>query len=201
MSCIFFLNIGNTHTQVAENAGNDLRLLSVYDTKSLDATIPQLEENVGGIGYAVCVVPALKAGLQARYGQRLHFLSCMDFAMLDFSMVDTSTLGMDRIANAAAAFAMVKGPVIVVDCGTCVNTVIVDGTHRCRVTAARASPKVGSETKPNIRVKLVLINANLQLARRQCEKAHKIIGGRIIAWRTYSATRLPTLRGCQRLSR
>ncbi len=130
MSCIFFLNIGNTHTQVAENAANGLRLLSVYDTKSLDATIPQLEESVGSKGYAVCVVPALKARLQERYHERLHFLSCGDFAMLDFSLVDTSTLGMDRIANAAAAFSLVKGPVIVVDCGTCVNTVIVDGAGR-----------------------------------------------------------------------
>ncbi|MBQ7178131.1 MAG: type III pantothenate kinase [Victivallales bacterium] len=130
MSCTFFLNIGNTHTQVAENAGNGLRLLSVYDTKSLDATIPQMEENMGSKGYAVCVVPALKARLQERYGQRLYFLSCRDFAMLDFSLVDTSTLGMDRIANAAAAFSLVKGPVIVVDCGTCVNTVIVDGAGR-----------------------------------------------------------------------
>ncbi|MBO4512443.1 MAG: type III pantothenate kinase [Victivallales bacterium] len=130
MSCIFFLNIGNTHTQVAENSGNGLRLLSVYDTKSLDDTIPQLEEDIGGKGYAVCVVPALKERLQARYGNRLHFLSCVDFGMLDFSLVDTSTLGMDRIANAAAAFSLVEGPVIVVDCGTCVNTVIVDGAGR-----------------------------------------------------------------------
>lgn len=130
MTCIFFLNIGNTHTQVAENAANCLRLLSVYDTKNLDNTIPQLEENEGSLGYAVCVVPALKERLQERYRQRLHFLSCGNFPMLDFSLVDISTLGMDRIANAAAAFSLVKGPVIVVDCGTCVNTVIVDGAGR-----------------------------------------------------------------------
>ena len=130
MSGIFFLNIGNTHIQVAENSANGLRLLSVYETKSLGDTIPQLEGNVGGQAYVVCVVPALKARLQERYRQRIHFLACSDFAMLDFSLVDTSTLGMDRIANAAAAFSLVKGPVIVVDCGTCVNTVIVDGKGR-----------------------------------------------------------------------
>ena len=35
-----------------------------------------------------------------------------------------------RIANAAAAFDLAKRPVIVVDCGTCVNTVVVDGRGR-----------------------------------------------------------------------
>lgn len=130
MSGKFFLNIGNTHTQIAEDHGDGLRLLSVYDTKSLDGAIPQLEEDAGSQGHAVCVVPALKARLLERYGERLQFLACKDFAMLDFSMVDSSTLGLDRIANAAAAFSLVKGPVIVVDCGTCVNTVIVDGSGR-----------------------------------------------------------------------
>ena len=130
MSGTFFLNIGNTHAQVATLANGKLKLLATHETCSLDATIPQFEEYPDAHGIAVCVVPPLRERLQAQYPSRLRFLSWQDFKMLDFSLVDTSTLGLDRIANAAAAFSLAGGPAIVVDCGTCLNTVVVDGDGR-----------------------------------------------------------------------
>jgi len=125
-----FINIGNTHTQLAVEEGGRLRLLSVYDTSRMEDSLPELEDNPGIEGFAVCVVPPARRRLEAHYGGRMHFLDWHDFRTLDFSLVDTSTLGMDRIANAAAAFDIAKGPAIVVDCGTCVNTVVVDGRGR-----------------------------------------------------------------------
>ena len=127
---MFFLNIGNTHTQVAELADGKLKLLATHETSSLGAEIPLLKEHPEAHGIAVCVVPPLRERLQRQYSSRLRFLSWQDFKMLDFSQVDTSTLGLDRIANAAAAFSLAGGPAIVVDCGTCLNTVVVDGEGR-----------------------------------------------------------------------
>lgn len=127
MNDVFFLNIGNTHTQVAAEIDGNLRLLAVYDTKSLYGGIPLFEERLEWRGFSVCVVPEIKETLEAKYPGKIRFFACNDFPMLDFSMVDTSTLGLDRIANAAAAFSLAGGPAIVVDCGTCLNTVVVDG--------------------------------------------------------------------------
>ena len=128
MSETLFLNIGNTHVQAAKCVNGELRLLAAYDTSAIRSGIPLLDEDERCQCCAVCVVPALKKALLERYPGRMRFLTWRDFSMLDFSLVDTSTLGMDRIANAAAAYDLVGGCAIVVDCGTCLNTVIVNGS-------------------------------------------------------------------------
>lgn len=128
------LNIGNTHTQIAECKENlSPKLLNVVETETITAT--------GHLAFldaypapwnalAVSVVPAAQRVLSLKYRSSIRFLTTADFPQLDFSGVDTTTLGMDRVANAVAAYSLVKGAVTVIDFGTCVNTVSVDAQGR-----------------------------------------------------------------------
>ena len=121
------LNIGNTHIQTALNEADRPRLLDVCDTKHalVLGHIPFLQQMpTEWTGTAVCVVPQLRMLLEKRYPS-LRFLSATDFPQLDFSRVDVSTLGMDRVANAAAALHIAGGAAIVIDFGTCINSVVV----------------------------------------------------------------------------
>ncbi len=127
-----YLNIGNTHVQAGFVRDGRVCLASVYETPSVvaDGLLPELEGDTSIKASAVCVVPEARIALSERYGERLRFLELKDFSRIDFSLVDSSTIGMDRLANAAAARTVAGGPVIVVDCGTCINTVVVDGCWR-----------------------------------------------------------------------
>ena len=84
---------------------------------------------VSAIGVG-CMGLSHAEGAPAEEGEAIRFLSSEDFPQIDFSAVDTTTLGMDRIANAAAAFALAGGAVTVIDFGTCINTVVIDGNGR-----------------------------------------------------------------------
>ena len=134
---LFFVNIGNTHTQIAVMQDGEPLLLVRYDSPKLfedDGHIPLFDETTGSWrAIASSVVPQLKEKLSNRYGEKIHFLTAQDFPQLDFSMVDVRTVGMDRIANAAAALRLMgDGPAIVLDCGTCLVTEAVDKQHRFR---------------------------------------------------------------------
>lgn len=127
------LNIGNTHTQIARIATDGTpELLAQVDSPALmtaQGVLAVLDTlPAGWRGRAVSVVPALTALLHHRYGDALRFLGPADFPQLDFCRVDTSTLGMDRIANAAAAHALTDRAVVVVDCGTAITLEAVDAT-------------------------------------------------------------------------
>ncbi len=128
------LNIGNTHTQVAEcNGDSTPRLLCVLETEKITATgsLPYLDTcPAPWNALAVSVVPAAQRVLTLKYQSSIRFLTARDFPQLDFSQVDSTTLGMDRIANAVAAYSLVKGAATVIDFGTCVNTVSVNAKGR-----------------------------------------------------------------------
>ena len=134
---LYLVNIGNTHTQIAVIQDGEPLLLARYDT-------PKLIDDGGSVPFfdgtsepwravASSVVPRLKEKMAARYGEKIHFLTAQDFPQLDFSLIDIRTVGMDRIANAAAALRLMDdGPAIVLDCGTCLVTEAVDSQHRFR---------------------------------------------------------------------
>lgn len=129
----FLINIGNTHTQVAVLQQDDPVLLERYDTMQLLETgcIPLLDAHADATAYASSVVPKLRQALAKTYPDRIKFLTHEDFKQIDFSLVDTSTLGIDRICNAAAILAHVKnGPVAVFDCGTCLASEAIDAQSR-----------------------------------------------------------------------
>lgn len=129
------LNIGNTHTQIGRSLPDgQLELLAQLDSPALSAAEGAVAE-LDALprpwhARTVSVVPKLTTMLQKRYGDAIRVLTTGDFPQLDFRGVDLSTLGMDRIANAAAAQALAKRAVIVLDCGTAITLEAVDAHGR-----------------------------------------------------------------------
>ena len=118
------LNIGNTHVE-AGFPGRTPMLFSTEDF-SLDKLPPRPS---GQIVAAACVVPRFLPDLRTAG----CFLVGADTAaeLLDFSQVDASTLGADRIANAAALLAdESRLPAVCLDAGTAVTLEIVDERKR-----------------------------------------------------------------------
>ncbi|OGV72876.1 MAG: hypothetical protein A3K18_19400 [Lentisphaerae bacterium RIFOXYA12_64_32] len=133
---LIVLNVGNTHAQMAVVDGGGLAGLRRVRTASL-ITDPWLREVAGSDAttrfFVASVVPAASDVLVARLGrERVTFLELGMIEGLDFSMVDTRTIGADRLANAVGAVALVGVPVIVLDCGTAITSVVVDRQRRFR---------------------------------------------------------------------
>lgn len=124
------LNIGNTNCQIARlDANGELGPIRTVPTSSLPDT-PLLDELATVPGLAACVVPKARAALGERF-PNLRFLALADVPSVDFSLVDPSTLGADRLANLAAA-AELGGPRIILDCGTAITTEVLDEKGRFR---------------------------------------------------------------------
>ena len=122
------LNIGNTHTEWARR-----RASGVWEAPGACATAAWLTEPAllpvcTAPVWAACVVPEARRKLEAscRYAE-LHWCDApaAERAGLGFHRMDVSTLGMDRIANAAALLDGVL-PAATVDCGTAVTLEMVD---------------------------------------------------------------------------
>lgn len=119
---LLLLNIGNTHTRIAESDGETLRNIRSVPTAELNCTHCSGYDAV----LAATVVPEVK--------ERLKPLNCFwlsnDHAPavgLDLSQVDASTLGADRLANAIELVG--NGtllPALVFDFGTAINCEVVD---------------------------------------------------------------------------
>ncbi len=116
------LDIGNTFTRIARWDGYQIRSLHRVPTADFSGTgsgLPQI---------AACVCPAVKERLS---GSGIRFISAQDNASaVDFSGVDCSTLGADRVANAIALAELYELPGLVVDCGTALTLEIVDSKKR-----------------------------------------------------------------------
>lgn len=137
----FHVNIGNTHTQFAVIRDGDPCLLAQLDTKDLVnghrtapfVSLAAAEDAPVWDAVVSSVVPAAARRLSEDFGSRIRLLTARHFPQLDFSLVNTSTLGMDRICNGAAALQLIgHGPVIVFDCGTCLSAVAIDRNSRFR---------------------------------------------------------------------
>lgn len=124
------LNIGNTNTQLAM-LGDTGELGEVQTVPTAELVDHSLVTQLASLpGLAAAVVPKARQALAERH-PNLRFLSVADVPFVDFSPVDTSTLGADRIANLAAA-ADRGGPLIVLDCGTAITTEVLDAGNRFR---------------------------------------------------------------------
>ena len=114
------LNIGNTYSRPALWDGERFELLPRIETArltqdSLPAGLPIV---------AATVVPALKTRLAS---DRIRFIDSRNCGnSVDFTQVDCSTLGADRVANAIALAHFGGLPAIAVDCGTAITLEIVD---------------------------------------------------------------------------
>jgi len=118
-----YLNIGNTHTQILTFDNVEGRCRTVATDDFSPELIPP-----GADVAAACVVGRLfpvLAGLNAR-------LATPEAASksVDFSAVDASTLGQDRVANAVFLAAKAPLPAVALDFGTCITAEVVDAKRR-----------------------------------------------------------------------
>lgn len=119
-----FLNIGNTHTQILAVEQDGGRTVHTVPTADFDpASLPDNAEV-----FAACVVAEKTDALTAR-GCRMATPEAAS-KFVDFSLVDASTLGQDRVANAVSLTAKAVLPAISVDFGTCITAEVVDDQRR-----------------------------------------------------------------------
>ena len=147
----YLLNIGNTHTVLAQfDPVRGIKLLQSFYTENFTASdLPD------GEVAAICVVPKVKKLLQDK---GVFFLdSSNSCGKVDFTQIDCSTLGADRVANAEALTAYYPLPGIVIDCGTAITMELVDEEMIFRGGAIapgrslmRRSLKAGTAQLPDI---------------------------------------------------
>ena len=119
-----YLNIGNTHTQILTVEDDDRRTQKAVATDGFSLEmIPD-----GAKTAAACVVERLFPVLE-RINVRLATPEAAS-KFVDFSLVDASTLGQDRIANAVYLTERATLPAVSLDFGTCITAEVVDDQKR-----------------------------------------------------------------------
>ena len=115
---MILLDIGNTHSRIARAEGEKITVLRTLRSAELSvADIPDDPEGIWGAS----VVPAVAAKLE-----KVKFINAaLAGKILDFSCVDSTTIGADRLANAVAALDY-GIPALVLDCGSAVTIELVD---------------------------------------------------------------------------
>ncbi len=116
------LDIGNTFTRIAKWDGGEFVDLRRLPTGEFPAGKGDCRRIAG------CVFPEEKERLK---DSGIEFISALEqYSKVDFSLVDCSTLGADRVANAIAAAELYPLPAAVIDCGTAVTLEVVDEQYR-----------------------------------------------------------------------
>lgn len=135
MARFIALNVGNTHTLMALAGPAGLEGVQRSATAEFvagDCRGGLLAEHPALPCFAACVVPAAAIHLRQNRGRRLGLVRPALIRGLDLAGVDCSTVGADRLANLVAALDVTAPPYIVLDCGTAITTVAVDGRARFR---------------------------------------------------------------------
>ncbi len=119
---MILLDIGNTHTRIASAVDDKITILRTVRSSDLSCEdIPPDPEGIWGAS----VFPAVAAKLH-----NVNFINAAQAGkILDFSSVDSSTIGADRLANAVAALDY-GTPALVLDCGSAVTIELVDENLR-----------------------------------------------------------------------
>ena len=122
---IFLCNIGNTHTTAC--VWNGERMEKKFSVPTGEFEVSMIPQDVPVA--AACVVPAVREKVSSE--REVFWVSSGNCSeKLDFSLVNASTLGADRVANAVALADSIPLPALVVDCGTAITIEIVDA-NRC----------------------------------------------------------------------
>ncbi|MBO5924024.1 MAG: type III pantothenate kinase [Lentisphaeria bacterium] len=163
MKRLLLLNIGNTHTQCAfaDLAGNIEEPLSTVPTAQWQENLQLLPQADAACPvWAACVVPSARKILtESRQYKNLHWVDAAagETAGLDFSQIDASTLGADRIANAATLLKNGRLPASNFDCGTAItletvleNGVFAGGAIMPGRKLMRSALKAGTAALPEI---------------------------------------------------
>lgn len=126
MLCRIF-NIGNTHVQIADlEADGTLRLSASAETSSFDPEKYRTPSMA-----AASVVPSLESAMQSLGAfliSPLHARGPVDLSLME----NPSTLGADRLANAAELIFSGSLPALCADFGTAITLELVDEKGRMR---------------------------------------------------------------------
>ncbi len=132
------VNVGNTRTTVARCVDGDLQVVETFAGDDRAAIIEQVTDwwrQVGRLDRAAIVVAsvnepvaaAISSAVEDQLGVTVYRVG-EDLPVPIGRQLDPETLtGVDRLLNAAAAFAAVQQACIVVDAGTAVTVDFVDG--------------------------------------------------------------------------
>ena len=124
------LDIGNTHTRIAVWENGKFTSVRIMDTADLKCPFTELP------AAAACVCAEIRKRLE---NSGINFISALNQrSKVDFSLVDCSTLGADRVANAAALAEFYPLPGAVIDCGTAITLELVD--EKCRFAGGAIAP-------------------------------------------------------------
>ncbi len=121
-----YLNIGNTHTQILFIAPDRLNFSDTVTTADFSPEMIH-PDDLSFIG-AACVVERLFPVLKDINAHMVTVEAASKF--VDFSLVDASTLGQDRIANAVYLTKIATLPAVSIDFGTCITAEVVDARKR-----------------------------------------------------------------------
>jgi type III pantothenate kinase len=120
------INIGNTNYSYCSFDGENLSDISTAKTASLSEINVSAESPVA----VVSVVPESN-NFFTEFND-IFWLNCKKKSNLDISLIDTSTFGADRLANAIALGALEELPAICIDFGTAITFEIVDQNRALR---------------------------------------------------------------------
>ena len=121
MKPVLIVDIGNTNTRFGVYSDAGVENLTVLPTKTFSPeSLPKLD-----IPVAIASVVPEKSALFEKTGA---FFVTPEAASseIDFSLIDVSTIGADRVANAAALAKYARLPAICVDCGTAITFELLD---------------------------------------------------------------------------
>ena len=121
-----YLNIGNTHTQILCIAPGRRNFSDTVATADFSPEMIH-PDDLSFIG-AACVVERLFPLLKDINAHMVTVEAASKF--VDFSLVDASTLGQDRIANAVYLTKGATLPAVSIDFGTCITAEVVDARKR-----------------------------------------------------------------------
>jgi type III pantothenate kinase len=128
------INAGNSNTQFAVAAEGLIETVWHLPTTAVLAWDNVPEDLLDVCSFlpvlAASVVPRVSEQLRRQLGSRVRFIEAAMIRTVDFSQVEVSTVGADRLANAVAAVDLVAPPVIVLDCGTAITTEVIDADGR-----------------------------------------------------------------------
>lgn len=123
---LFVINVGNTRVQTGR--WQDGRVHDFRQVPRADFDSGQLPERTPLA--AACVVPEMRVQLA---GRPVFWVGPEIETGLDLSLVDMSTFGADRLANAIALAKFASSlPAICVDCGTAITCEVVDRNRALR---------------------------------------------------------------------
>ncbi|MBN1865364.1 MAG: type III pantothenate kinase [Victivallales bacterium] len=121
---IFVLNIGNTNTQFATFHNGKFDQVNDCPTNQIGTHILPHDKSIH-----VAIVSVVPEKSQMFDDPGIFHLSPAVKTKLDTSLIDLSSIGMDRLANAIALANFAKLPAICIDCGTAITFEVVDSKN------------------------------------------------------------------------